>query len=161
MIRKKMLLLISVMLTIVLPAQKRVLFSNSNLSIELPEEFKQVDFFDGFYHYPTGTSIQLDAIDSTAYTFMAAGFTQEVLSPQGVTLISKEPFQTASGLSGELITLHFTVTQDTISMDFERLVLLVGDMNQTFIVHVNYSLLVKSLIGYAIRESLTTLRIES
>ncbi len=153
--------IILMLLTTALTAQKRVLFSNSNLSIELPEEFKKVDFFDGFYHYPTGTSIQLDAIDSTAYTFMAAGFTQEVLEPQGVTLISKEPFQTASGLSGELITLHFTVTQDTISMDFERLVLLVGDMNRTFIVHINYSLLVKSLIGYAIRESLTTLRIES
>jgi len=147
-------------------AQERVLFEGTNISITPPEGFKKVDFFKGFFNYANGASIQLEPIDSIAYTLIAEGFTKEVLEPQGITFISKEHVTTNAGKKGILITMGFEVTQknDQTGIDetriYERLTFLTGDMNRTIYISANYAMLVKELVGELIKQSLYSAQFE-
>lgn len=141
-------------------AQDRVIFEKHNVSIQQPESFEKVDFFEGLYSKSTGASIQIETIDGVAYPFMAAGFTEENLTPQGVTLKKKEEVQMTSGDKGIMIFMEFNVTQNGESRIFKRITLLTGDLSKTLMINTNFSPDIESLVYPVIYNALLSAKFE-
>jgi len=164
--KKNIITLTLIFLSIITFAQEKILFDEVNISIVPPDGFKKVDFFNGFFNYSNGASIQIAPIDSFAYVLVAQGFTKEVLEPQGITFISKENVTTPSGKKGILITMSYEITQNNKDTGIEetrtynRLSFLTGDMNRTIYISANYVVLVKELVRDVILNSLYTVQFE-
>jgi hypothetical protein len=158
---KKIVLLLSLVISLSITAQEKTFFAEDNVSIVAPTGFKKVDFFKGFFNYSNGASIQIESVTDIAYVLVAEGFTQQNLEAQGVTLIKKENITNPNGQNGILITLRFNVTENEEIRQYERLSYLTGDMNKTIFLNANYPVLVKDLVYEAIKTSLLTAKFEN
>jgi hypothetical protein len=158
---KRVMLLLSLIISLSLSAQEKVYFAEQNISITPPTGFKQVDFIIGFFNYSNGASIQIQKVDSVAYVLVAQGLSNENLNAQSVTLISKENVTAANGKKGILVIMEFEVTQNEEVRKYERMSFLTGDMNNTIFINANYPLLVKDLVYDAIKNSLLTAKFEN
>ncbi len=141
-------------------AQERVTFEKHNVSIEQPESFEKVDFFEGLYSKSTGASIQIETVDGVTYPFLAKGFTEDNLIPQGVTLKKKEEIQMQSGDKGLLIFMEFNVTQNGETRVFKRITLLTGNLSKTLMINTNFSPEVETLVYPAIYKALLSAKLE-
>lgn len=140
--------------------QNRVTIEKPNISIEAPEGFEQVEFLEGLYSKATGTSVQIQALPDVVYPFVAKGFTQENLAPQGVKLIDKKDIVMQNGDKGVLFELSFEVKQNKETRTYKRLTLLTGSLSKTIMINVNFPPEVQDLVEDIIKKALLTARFE-
>ena len=102
----------------------------------------------------TTSSIQISEIKRVVYLMAVQNIKEEVLAPQGVHLVSKEPVVTSNNKEGILVLVSMKV--DTI--DFYRMMLFTGDYMRTIWVTANYPVLLKDKVEAILRKSILSIK---
>jgi hypothetical protein len=102
----------------------------------------------------TTSSIQISEIKRVVYLMAVQNIKEEVLAPQGIHLISKEPVMTSDNKEGILVLVSMKV--DTV--DFYRMMLFTGDYMRTLWITANYPVLLKEKVEATLRKSLLSLK---
>lgn len=118
--------------------------------------FTQGDQF-GFIHQGAASTIQVQVIPGTPYTYIAEGLTIEELAKQGATLILKEEVITNNDKPAILMIILFTIKkpgqEDAV---FERMMLFTGDHTRAIWINANYPVIAHQVLYNVLRESLLT-----
>jgi hypothetical protein len=131
----------------------RTTIPKTSISLIPPANFVNGDFFDGFLHKPTSSSITGKIESGKGYVEFNQRFTPDYLKAIGLTFIKKEEIKTAD-LTGTLYLLSYVV-QNT---NMHRYMLVTGDTQNTYFVMANYPVGYKSKISEPIKRSLMTVR---
>lgn len=128
----------------------------SELGINLlkPAGFEPSHDFQGFINLKTASTIHINPLDQ-AIGMVLMNYTREALATRNMQLINREEVQLSNDQKGMLITSRFTVKS---GVDFERLTLLAGDHQKTFVIMGNYPAQVKATEEAKIRASLLSLQ---
>ena len=130
-----------------------------DVSITPPAFFKPFTKGDqfGFIHQGAASTIQIQVIPETPYTFIVEGLTTEELAKQGATLILKEEVITNDEKPAILMIILFTIKKpgqdDAV---FERMMLFTGDHTRAIWVNANYPVIAHQVLYNVLRESLLT-----
>jgi hypothetical protein len=136
---------------------KRVLFENINFSMQPPLHFIQPDTgFTGFMHIGVGASIAIAPVPYRSYKNVNEEFKAKDFKAAGSELITSTSIVLDSKREAFLHTVRFTI-QDKI---VERIVLIVGTDEKTFMVYANYPALVSPLLSQVLDASFKTIEFE-
>ncbi len=131
----------------------------NNITLDVPEGFEAVQGQNGFLHKGSASTLMIEEIPNSPFSFSADHFNSENLEKDGAKLISKQDIKTSSGQDGVLYTLTVSLKNkdNTSSVDFERLVLLTGNETKTICVVVNYPVIIKKLIQEPLKTSMLSI----
>lgn len=132
--------------------QTRYTFPLTTLSLQAPLHFDTTYMYSGLLHKATSSSlVSSKALDRNPIAFNL-GLTNEYFNTQGLTLIRTEIIKTQNW---EGILYYLTFEIKTIKM--QRMMLVTGTYNDTYIVMANFPDMFSSQLIVPIRESLTTI----
>ncbi len=124
-----------------------------DLFITPPPFFMKIDKRT-FISPATTSSIQVSEIKQVVYPLAVQNIKEEVLAPQGVTLISKENVVTFDNKEGVLVVVMMKV--DTL--DFYRMMLFTGDYMRTIWITANFPVLLKDKMEAVLRKSILSVK---
>jgi len=128
-------------------------FEGTRVSMVLPEGFEKMPEQAVFFNQGSGATIQVKEVPDIAGVYTMQAFTKEALEEnEGVTFVSSEEVQLASGLDAKLIVVAFNVE----GMDYERIMFVTGDYNYSVIINANYPKMTKKLLFDVLKKSLIT-----
>ncbi|MCX7696818.1 MAG: hypothetical protein N2Z72_03875 [Bacteroidales bacterium] len=133
-------------------------FDSLNISL-IPPAYFQPFFTEkqvGFIHRGSGSTIEIKIIPDVLYPYVVKGMTKEALSNQQVVLKDHTELLTNEGKPADLFLLGFTLKSGDYTMEFERLMLITGDLKKTVIVIANYPIVAKKVLFHVLKESLLT-----
>lgn len=107
-----------------------------------PDGFQVSEAFNGYIHFKTSSTILIQYISNVTYVQIAEGVDDEFFSRNNLTLISQEDFQTKDGVHGKMYTSSFTLKGD----DFVRIMVYMGDLNNTLWLNITYPKMVEPLV---------------
>jgi len=128
-------------------------FEGTRVSMVLPEGFEKMPEQAVYFHQGSGSTIQVKEVPNIAAVYTMQAITKEELEQnEGVTFVSSEDVQLASGLDAKLVVVAFNVE----GMDYERIMFITGDYNYSVIINVNYPKMTKKLLFDVLKNSLIT-----
>ncbi len=131
----------------------RTTIPKTTISLIPPANFIASDFYDGFLHKPTSSSIVGKIESGKGYIEFNKRFTAEYLKAIGLTLVKQEQVKTKD-MEGTLYLLAYVVQ----STNMHRYMLVTGDATNTYFVMGNYPAGYKNKISEPIKRSLMTVR---
>ena len=131
----------------------RMSIPKSSVSLVPPANFILSDFYDGFLHKATNSSIIAKKEPGQAYSYFNQRFTAQYLQNIGLTLIKQEEIKTKE-MEGTLYLISYVVKETNM----HRYMLVTGDSKDTYIVMANYPVGYKSKISEPIKRSLMTVQ---
>lgn len=133
--------------------QERVMFPGTSVSIIPPKHFEKTDLYKGFLHKPTNTSLVASKAENQNSIAFNKGLTQEYFKSQGLTFIKSETIKTPDW-EGVLYYTSFRVKE----VDMQRMMLVMGDYNDTYIVMANFPAMFASQLTVPLRESFLSVK---
>lgn len=134
-------------------------FDSLKVSLIPPAYFKP--FFTekqiGFIHRGSASTIEIKVIPGVLYPYVVKGITAEVLAKQQVVLKEHSEILTNEGKPADLFLFGFTLQSGGHSMEFERLMLITGDLKRTVMVIANYPVIARKVLFHVLKESLLTI----
>lgn len=133
----------------------------SDVSIIPPAYYKPFtqDGKFGFIHQGAASTLQVQIVPGTPYTYIAESLTQEELGKQGAVLLLREEVLTNDNKPAILMVLSFTIKkpgqEDAV---FERMMLLTGDHTRAVWVNANYPAIARPVLYNVLRESLLSIK---
>ncbi len=128
-------------------------FEGTRVSMVLPEGFEKMPQQPVYFHQGSGSTVQITEVPDIAAVYTIQAITKEALEQnEGVTFVSSEDVQMASGLDAKLVVVAFNVE----GMDYERIMFITGDYNYSVIINVNYPKMTKKLLFDVLKKSLIT-----
>ena len=127
---------------------------STQADITPPDHFIPAREFQGYLHPGTSSSILLQEMEGTSFQLIRRGMTPDYFAQEGFRYIGEEEVETVSGMSGVLYRMEFTVQE----VQFERLMLFVGDYHRTYWLVGNYPSMIKEQMFEPMKASLLTLK---
>ncbi|HOY33035.1 MAG TPA: hypothetical protein PKW80_14240 [Bacteroidales bacterium] len=130
--------------------------SFNNITIDIPDGFEAVPNQNGFLHKGSASTLMINEISNSPYSFTVSHFKPENLEKDGAKVTEMQEIKTAAGQDALLYTLTLTLPgkDNTTKVDFERMVLLTGNNNTTFCVVASYPLIIRDLILEPLKTSM-------
>lgn len=136
---------------------ERVEFRTLNFSIQPPLHFVQPDSgFSGFMHVGVGASIAIAPVPYRSYKNVNTEYKAKDFKAAGSELVSSTTIELDNGKEAFIHTVRFKI-QDKI---VERLVLITGSEEKTFMVYANYPAIVGPLLLNVLDASFKTIEFE-
>jgi len=130
----------------------------NNITLDVPVGFEEVQGQNGFLHKGSASTLMINEISNSPFSFTSDHFNAENLEKDGAKLIDKQELKTSSGQDAVLYTLTLSIKSkdNTTNVDFERMVLITGNENTTVYVVANYPVIIKKLIQETMKTSITS-----
>ncbi|HOY37680.1 MAG TPA: hypothetical protein PLK75_00125 [Bacteroidales bacterium] len=129
-----------------------VLIPNTHVKIIPPEHFMYSAELQGFVHGATSSTMQISEIIGTSYIMVSKSLTPEYVESQNFRYIEKRDITTNDGHDGCVFILGFT----NKGVDYERMMFLAGDYNNTIWINVSYPAVSRNLLFDIFNNSLLT-----
>jgi hypothetical protein len=134
-----------------------------NLQINVPEGFEAIQNQQGFVHKGSASTLLITQMEKVPFTFAEDHFTKQNFEKEGARIVSTEKIKTTEGKDAILYTLNLNIaTKDgSKTMEYERLILVTGDVNSTIFLVANYPVVVKKIIEAPIKTSLLSVKLKN
>ncbi|HQI70200.1 MAG TPA: hypothetical protein PLT47_05585 [Bacteroidales bacterium] len=131
----------------------------NNVTLDVPEGFEAVTGQNGFLHKGSASTLMIEEIPNSPYSFSAEHFNATNLEKDGAKLTGSDKIKTSSGHEAILYTLTVPLKSkdNTTTADFERMVLLTGNETRTICIVVNYPVIIKKLIQEPLKTSMLSI----
>jgi hypothetical protein len=128
----------------------------NNITMDVPEGFEAVKGQNGFLHKGSASTLMINEIANSPFSFSVNHFNSENLETDGAKLINKQDIKTSSGQDAVLYTLTLSIKSkdNNTSVDFERMILMTGNENSTICIVANYPVIIKKLIQETLKTSM-------
>ncbi|HEY8400325.1 MAG TPA: hypothetical protein VIK89_03630 [Cytophagaceae bacterium] len=133
--------------------QELVMFPGTSISIVPPKHFELTDLYQGFLHKPTNTSLVASKAENQNSIAFNKGLTTDYFNSQGLVLIKSETVKTPDW-EGVIYYTSFRVKE----VDMQRMMLVMGDYNDTYIIMANFPAMFASQLTVPIRESFLSVK---
>ncbi len=127
-----------------------------NITLNVPMGFEAIQNQDGFLHKGSASTLMINEVSNSPFSFSASYFDAKNLEKDGAKLIEQQNVKTASGMDAILFTLSLSIKgqNDNPPVDFERMILLTGNDNKTICIVANYPVMIKKLIQETLKSSM-------
>lgn len=131
----------------------------NTVTLDVPEGFEAVQNQNGFLHKGSASTLMIEEISNSPFSFSADHFSAKNLEKDGASLIGQQNIKTSSGQDAILYTLTVALKNkdNTTTVDFERMVLLTGNETKTICVVVNYPVIVRALIQEPLKTAMLSI----
>lgn len=128
----------------------------NHVVLDVPAGFEPVSGQNGFLHKGSASTLMIEEIPNSPFSFAAEHFNASSLEKDGARLTGQENMKTSSGQDAILYTLTVPLKNkdNTTSADFERMVLITGNETKTICIVVNYPVIIKKLIQEPLKTSM-------